>query len=82
MCHFRFIGVILFSLVYFMNARNTRKMNAGSYEGSAKTSGYGEKQLPQPYATGSAENFSEVTGWKGDEKPVAPAGFTVTKFAD
>jgi glucose/arabinose dehydrogenase len=82
MCHIRFTGVILLSLVYFMNSCNTRKMNAGSYEGSAKTSGYEEKQLPQPYATGSAKNFSEVTGWKGDEKPVAPAGFKVTKFAD
>lgn len=38
--------------------------------------------LPPPYATSSSMNFSNVTGWKEDEKPIAPAGFTVTKFAD
>lgn len=38
--------------------------------------------LPEPYATPSTNNFSKVLGWSGDQKPVAPAGFTVTKFAD
>jgi len=38
--------------------------------------------LPAPYATKSKTNFSDVIGWKGDEKPIAPAGFTVTKYAD
>ena len=38
--------------------------------------------LPPPYATSSSMNFSNVKGWKDDEKPVAPAGFTVTKYAD
>jgi len=61
---------------------NTRKMNAGSYEGSVKTGNYPEKQLPPPHATGSAKNFSQVIGWQGTEKPVAPAGFAVSKFAD
>jgi len=28
------------------------------------------------------KNFSKVIGWKGGETPVAPAGFTVTKYAD
>ncbi|MBC7588957.1 MAG: sorbosone dehydrogenase family protein, partial [Chitinophagaceae bacterium] len=37
--------------------------------------------LPAPFETKSAKNFSKVIGWK-DEKPVAPIGFTVTKFAD
>jgi len=38
--------------------------------------------LPEPYATPSVNNFSKVLGWSGGQKPVAPAGFTVTKFAD
>lgn len=37
--------------------------------------------LPPPYATKSAKNFSKVIGWEGN-KPIAPEGFTVTKFAD
>ncbi|NMH27956.1 PQQ-dependent sugar dehydrogenase [Flavobacterium silvaticum] len=39
-------------------------------------------KLPEPYATKSVKNFSSVIGWKADEKPIAPKGFTVTKFAD
>jgi glucose/arabinose dehydrogenase len=38
--------------------------------------------LPPPYATKSATNFSHVIGWKENEAPVAPQGFTVSKFAD
>ena len=63
-------------------ACNARKLNKGSYEGSAKTSGYNIDTLPPPYATGSAKNFSDVKGWKNGEMPKAPDGFAVTKFAD
>ncbi|MES2892027.1 MAG: sorbosone dehydrogenase family protein [Bacteroidota bacterium] len=38
--------------------------------------------LPKPYATPSAVNNSNVTGWVDGKKPIAPEGFTVTKFAD
>jgi glucose/arabinose dehydrogenase len=38
--------------------------------------------LPQPFATKSKMNFSNVVGWKNGEKPTAPAGFTVTKYAE
>jgi len=38
--------------------------------------------LPEPFETKSAKNFSKVIGWKDGNMPVAPAGFTVTKFAD
>jgi glucose/arabinose dehydrogenase len=57
-------------------------MNAGSYKGSVKTSGYKSEPLPSPFATGSSKNFSQVIGWKGEEKPNAPEGFSVAKFAD
>ncbi len=59
-----------------------RKLNAGSYEGSASTAGYQPKNLPPPHATASAQNFSRVTGWGKGEMPAAPTGFTVTRFAD
>jgi glucose/arabinose dehydrogenase len=75
-------GFFLLWIFISLDSCNSRKLNNGSYEGSAKTSGYEEKQLPQPYATGSSKNFSQVIGWKGSEKPVAPSGFDVTKFAE
>jgi len=57
-------------------------MNKGSYEGSVTTAGYTADTLQTPYTTGSAKNFSEVTGWKSGQMPVAPKGFSVSKFAD
>lgn len=38
--------------------------------------------FPAPFATKSKMNFSNAMGWKDGEKPTAPAGFTVTKYAD
>jgi glucose/arabinose dehydrogenase len=38
--------------------------------------------LPPPYATKSSIKFSNVIGWKDGKMPIAPPGYTVTKFAD
>lgn len=38
--------------------------------------------LPAPYATKSVRNQSKVIGWKEGGMPTAPAGFTVSLFAD
>ena len=38
-------------------------------------------KLPEPYATESVKKYSKVLGWSGGQKPVAPEGFAVTKFA-
>jgi glucose/arabinose dehydrogenase len=38
--------------------------------------------LAAPYATKSVMNFSKVIGWPDGVTPKAPAGFTVTKYAD
>ena len=38
-------------------------------------------QLPKPYATPSAKNFSKVIGWPQGKTPTVPAGFTVTEYA-
>lgn len=38
--------------------------------------------LPKPYATKSKMNFSNALGWKNGRKPIAPVGFTVTKYAE
>jgi glucose/arabinose dehydrogenase len=41
-----------------------------------------DPQLPPPQATPSAVNFPKVIGWTTGRQPTAPAGFTVTLFAD
>ncbi|HTL08352.1 MAG TPA: sorbosone dehydrogenase family protein [Chitinophagaceae bacterium] len=38
--------------------------------------------LPAPFATPSANNYCKVIGWPKEKTPIAPAGFTVTRFAD
>ncbi|MEO5685268.1 MAG: sorbosone dehydrogenase family protein [Chitinophagaceae bacterium] len=38
--------------------------------------------LPPPHATKSSMNFSNVVGWANGETPLAPAGFTVTLYAE
>jgi len=48
------------------------------------TSSAGKKRtyLPEPYATKSHRNFSQVIGWENNSSPKAPEGFTVRKFGD
>ena len=41
-----------------------------------------QKELPEPFATESVANYSDVVGWKEGETPKAPEGFKVTKYAD
>ncbi|QRR04326.1 PQQ-dependent sugar dehydrogenase [Dyadobacter sandarakinus] len=38
--------------------------------------------MPAPFATESVENRPEEAGWPEGKTPVAPEGFTVTRFAD
>jgi glucose/arabinose dehydrogenase len=38
--------------------------------------------LPAPFASKSVQNFSKVIGWPAGKTPVAPAGFTVDRYAD
>lgn len=72
----------LLTLIWSFESCNVNKLNKGSYHGSATTSGYRVDSLPAPYATKSVKDFSLVEGWKDNKRPVAPAGFTVTKFAE
>lgn len=38
--------------------------------------------LPEPDTNASKNNFSDIIGWPDGKTPLAPAGFTVSKFAD
>lgn len=46
------------------------------------TTAIGDITLPPPYATQSKTKNSSVKGWPEGKMPKAPAGFTVTKFAE
>ncbi|MDO6435257.1 sorbosone dehydrogenase family protein [Flavitalea sp. BT771] len=39
------------------------------------------QQLPEPYATTPTKRSSKVIGWPEGKTPIAPAGFTVTRYA-
>ncbi len=58
-----------------------KKENAGK-EDTVSAKANQTVDLPAPYATKSAQNFSDVIGWPQGKTPVAPQGFIVTKFAD
>lgn len=54
-------------------------------EDSTKTTvqtAVGKLTLPPAYHTKSIRKISKIVNWKGNEKPQAPAGFTVERFAD
>lgn len=68
--------IIVIAIIFFSSCSNAGK--------AVKASGVrlpGDT-LPLPFETPSTKNFSKVIGWKDGKVPVAPAGFTVTKFAD
>lgn len=50
--------------------------------GNVVKTAIGDITLPPPYATESKTKFSKIIGWSEGKTPVAPEGFTVTKFAD
>jgi glucose/arabinose dehydrogenase len=59
--------------------------NNNTAEGGADTTANASGQqvkLPAPYATKSVKNYCKVIGWPKGTRPTAPAGFTVTLFAD
>lgn len=41
-----------------------------------------EVKLPAPYETKAVKNFCEVIGWPKNQMPIAPAGFSVSLYAD
>ena len=74
-----FTGCVL--LMACHSYEKDKKANAGKADEVATPSSL-QVDLPSPFATESAVNYSEVTGWPAGKTPIAPQGFTVSKFAD
>ena len=57
-------------------------LSCNSNSRPAGTTSYNADNLPAPNSTESVTRFSKVVGWPDNKIPTAPAGFTVTRFAD
>ena len=74
------IGVSLIAMLFSCNSPNQsdRQQATADSVSTADTLRMEDGQtvsLPEPYATKSAKNFSNVIGWPVDKTPTAPAGF-------
>jgi len=73
---------VVFSSLLFTACHNTKGINAGSKANDGTQPFADTVQLPAPFATPSVRNNGKTIGWPQDKTPIAPEGFTVTKFAD
>ncbi|HLL44036.1 MAG TPA: sorbosone dehydrogenase family protein, partial [Segetibacter sp.] len=63
------------------NEPSKQEQNAGK-EATVETTQGQQVNLPAPFASESKTKFSNVIGWPQGKTPIAPQGFTVTKFAE
>ncbi|MFT3910866.1 MAG: sorbosone dehydrogenase family protein [Ferruginibacter sp.] len=83
-----FVTAVFISIIFFSCTESKQKEEEKKEEAKLLTPADTVKDkvetvnLPEPYATKSVINFSKVIGWPAGKMPVAPAGFTVSKFAD
>ncbi|OLY91590.1 Glucose/arabinose dehydrogenase, beta-propeller fold [Cnuella takakiae] len=73
-----------FTILLLCSCGNDSQQQKAEHAGdtaSAKTA-VQQVNLPAPFATESSTKFSNVIGWPEGRTPQAPAGFTVSKFAD
>ncbi len=72
-----FLCLIIFTACHNTKNIKTNSKNANRSEGFADT-----VQLPAPFATPAVRNNSKTIGWPLDKTPIAPKGFSVTRFAE
>ncbi|MCX2574656.1 PQQ-dependent sugar dehydrogenase [Pedobacter sandarakinus] len=66
------------AVLFGCQSKSTSEQQADSSSISAANQ---EVNLPAPDTTASESKFSKVIGWPADKTPIAPEGFTVTRFA-
>lgn len=78
-----FISIAWFAIAGCKNTPSkTEKAALDSSEKAENKVVQGDEVLPEPDTTKSVTNRSKVIGWEKDKMPVAPQGFTVSKFAE
>lgn len=76
-------SILIIAAVPLFLACNSQTKTGTATDSTAKdTTGTQAVNLPAPDVNASKTKFSKVIGWPEGKTPVAPAGFTVTKFAD
>jgi glucose/arabinose dehydrogenase len=71
-------SILLLFIISIAACKNTKiSKSAANDSGTAEAI-----ELPAPFATPAARNVSKPIGWPEGKTPVAPEGFSVTKFAD
>lgn len=68
-----------FALIFFSCKENKKESTSTQKEVVTETD---TLKLPAPDEKNSKNKFSNVIGWPKGKTPVAPEGFTVTRFAD
>ncbi|MFD2999707.1 PQQ-dependent sugar dehydrogenase [Pontibacter toksunensis] len=71
-----------FTAIVFLSGCNSKHPVVQEQPKTIETPAGQQVTLPPPHATESSRNFSNVIGWENGRTPKAPAGFTVTKYAD
>jgi glucose/arabinose dehydrogenase len=76
-------SVSLAAILFACNREKKEAQQAATTDTAKVDSAWtGQISLPEPDTNASKENYSDVIGWKDGKKPIAPDGFTVSKFAD
>lgn len=63
------------------NEPSKKEQNAGK-EATVETTQGQQVNLPAPFASENKTKFSNVIGWPEGKTPIAPEGFTVTRFVE
>ncbi|WP_179344991.1 PQQ-dependent sugar dehydrogenase [Winogradskyella ursingii] len=87
MKRYTYLMAILLSVTILSCKTNKEKSGKEKEMASERTAdtvqtAIGQLILPKPYATESVRNRHQLVDWPKGKLPVAPEGFTVTKFAD
>jgi glucose/arabinose dehydrogenase len=76
----QFLSIL--TLVAFILFGCQTNSNSQTSSTTVKTGAGKTITLPAPDPKASKNNFSKVIGWPDGQTPIAPTGFTVTKFAE
>jgi glucose/arabinose dehydrogenase len=78
---FKIIHIALIATI--VSACSQKKPKADpTKKDNVQTPGMQEVTLPAPFETKSVQSYCKVIGWPKGKTPVAPAGFSVSLFAD
>lgn len=66
----------------FFSCKENKKETDGSGQSDSAVTQTDTLKLPPPDEKGAKNKFSNVIGWPKDKTPIAPEGFTVTRFAE